>query len=72
MSKLKGEGGKWELKEKKQNNFLIKRNITCANTTVNLDFFFFSLKRKQLCGNHLCVSLLSLYYILDKLFINTQ
>ena len=41
MSKLKGEGGKWELKEKKKNNFLIKRNITCANTTVNLDFFFF-------------------------------
>ena len=30
-----------ERKKKNKNNFLIKRNITCANTTVNLDFFFF-------------------------------
>lgn len=46
MSKLKGEGAKIELKEKKKNktNFLIKSNITCANTTVNLDFFFFKME----------------------------
>lgn len=41
MSKLKGEGGKKRAAGKKhKNNFLIKKNITCANTTVNLDFFF--------------------------------
>ena len=34
-----GGGGNRAERKKNKTNFLIKSNITCANTTVNLDFF---------------------------------